>query len=293
MTAAGAYVDELTLLPEEFFSQLLARLSVPGAKLFATTNPDGPAHWARKKFLLRQNTLDLRSWHFTLDDNPALDPAYVEALKNEYTGLWYRRFILGEWCLAEGAIYSMWDDTKHVVTDKTMPKIVGYLAAGIDHGATNPFHAVLVGLGVDNRLYVTSEWQWDAKIRRQDLSDVQLSERVRSWLGGIEPEYVVVDPSAKQFRVQLGRDGVDVTKGNNDVVDGIRAVGSLLSLDKLRVHESCQHLIDEIPGYSWDDVAAERGEDQPIKVDDHGLDALRYAIYTTRSLWRDVVTLAA
>lgn len=103
LTAYLVLVDEATLIPEGFWNQVLARLSVPGARLLATTNPDSPAHWLRKKFLLRAGELSLASWHFTLDDNPSLAADYVAALKREYVGLWYRRFILGEWCQAEGA----------------------------------------------------------------------------------------------------------------------------------------------------------------------------------------------
>lgn len=100
LTACLAYVDEAALVPQGFWTMLLSRLSVPGARLIATTNPDGPAHWLRKDFLLRAGELDLAHWHFTLDDNPSLDPTYVRSLKAEYVGLWHRRFILGEWCLA-------------------------------------------------------------------------------------------------------------------------------------------------------------------------------------------------
>jgi hypothetical protein len=117
MTAAGAYVDEATLIEREFWDQLPARLSIKGAKLFATTNPDSPSHWLKKEFLDRAHELDLKHWHFTLDDNVALDPAYVSALKKEYTGLWYRRFILGQWVMADGAIYDMFDPDRHVVDE--------------------------------------------------------------------------------------------------------------------------------------------------------------------------------
>ncbi|GAA3441051.1 PBSX family phage terminase large subunit [Planomonospora venezuelensis] len=287
LTAAGAYVDELTLIPEDFFTQLLARLSVAGAKVFATTNPDGPAHWARKKFILRQGELDLRYWHFTLDDNPALDPAYVTSLKQEYVGLWYRRFILGEWCLAEGAVFDMWDETRHVVTE--LPPIVQWIAAGVDYGTVNPFAALMLGLGADGRLYFTREFRYDSKLNRRSLTDVEYSERLRTWLngGGHErPQYVVVDPSAASFRAQLHYDGVTTAAGANEVLPGIRTVASLLATDRLRVHRSCAGWIEEVPGYSWDDKKAEKGEDEPIKAADHSLDAGRYAIHTTRNVWQ-------
>ncbi|MEU8035699.1 terminase family protein [Streptosporangium sp. NPDC049078] len=288
LTAAGAYVDELTLLPEAFFTQLLARLSVPGAKLFGTTNPDGPSHWVRKKFILRAGELDLRHWHFTLDDNPALDPAYVAALKQEYVGLWYRRFIKGEWCLAEGAIYDTWDETRHVVDG--LPPIEQWIAAGVDYGTTNPFAALMLGLGADGRLYLTREYRYDSKLNRRSLTDVEYSARLRTWLDGgghARPQYVVIDPSAASFRVQLHQDGVTSTLGDNEVLPGIRTVASLLATDRLKVHRSCSGWIEEVPGYSWDDEKAEKeGIDAPIKTADHSLDGGRYAIHTTRAVWQ-------
>ena len=290
LTAAGAYVDELTLIPEAFFAQLLARLSVPGAKVFCTTNPDGPAHWVRKKFLLRAGELDLRHWHFTLDDNPALDPAYVEALKAEYVGLWYRRFILGEWCLAEGAVYDMWDEDTHVVDE--LPQITRWISCGIDYGTTNPFAALVLGAGADGRLYLVDEWRWDSKLQRRQLTDAEYSARLRAWMRdrGYDPEWIAVDPSAASFKLQLFRDGVSsVMDADNGVVDGIRLIASLLATDRLRVHRSCRGWIEEAPGYSWDDDAAAKGIDQPVKVADHSLDAARYAIASTQTLWRPYV----
>lgn len=301
MTCAGAYVDEATLVPEAYWTQLLARLSVPGAQLFATTNPDGPAHWLRKRFLRRAGELDLRWWHFTLEDNPFLDPAYVESLKREYVGLWYRRFILGEWCLAEGAIYDMWDPDRHVID--LIPQMWKWIATGVDYGTTNPFHAVLLGLHPSGTIYVTSEWRYDSKTARRSLTDVEYSARLRQWLDGyrppgtradgVRPQALVVDPSAASFIQQLWRDGWSPEPANNEVTDGIRTVSSLLAAGKLKVHRSCKHLIDEFPGYSWDEKKAQRGVDAPLKVDDHGLDALRYGVHTTEQAWRRPTTLAA
>jgi PBSX family phage terminase large subunit len=297
MTCAGAYADELSLLPEGFFDTLLGRMSVPGAKLFGTSNPDNPTHWLRRRFLLRAGELGIRHWHFVLDDNPGLDPAFVAAIKREYVGLWYRRFITGEWCLAEGAVFDMFDETRHVVD--ALPVITRWPAVGIDYGTTNPFHALVLGAGVDGGLYLTREWRHDSKLARRSMTDVEYSQAVRTWLGtvpipttslaGITPEYVIVDPSAASFRIQLYRDGVLATLGDNTVVDGLRVMSSLLALNLLKVHTSCRHLLDEIPGYSWDDKAAAAGRDEPVKVDDHGIDAARYAIHTTRSLWRPLL----
>src|SRR5690606_36960362 len=115
LTVAGAYVDEATLVAEAFWTQLIGRMSVPGARLFATTNPDGPAHWLRKQFLLRATEHGYKIFRFRLTDNTHLDPAYVAQISREYTGLWYRRFILGDWVQAAGAVYEQWDPDRHVM----------------------------------------------------------------------------------------------------------------------------------------------------------------------------------
>ncbi|GAA1977346.1 PBSX family phage terminase large subunit [Kitasatospora viridis] len=290
LTCAGAYVDEATTLPKSFFDQLVARCSVPGARIFCTTNPDNPSHWFRKEYLLRPAETRLRSWHFTLDDNPALDPEYVSALKSTYTGLWYQRFILGRWVQSEGAIYDMWDPSRHIVD--TLPAMARWTAVGIDYGTTNPFAALLLGHGIDGRLYVASEYRHDSRATQRQLTDAQYSTAVQKWLGDqrVRPEWLFVDPSAASFMTQLWSDGVtNLAKANNAVVDGIRSVSTALGADLLSVHRSCTGLLDELPGYAWDDTAAAKGEDKPIKKDDHSVDALRYAVHSTAHEWRQLL----
>jgi phage terminase large subunit len=315
-TGAGAYVDEVSLLPANFLTELLGRLSLRGAKLFGTTNPDGPAHWLKAEFLDQPDRFNrdpetgatvagLRHYTFTLDDNPSLDPDYVRAIKAEHSGVWYRRLILGEWVAAEGVVYDSWSPDRHVVA--TLPKIDRWLAVGLDYGTTNPLDAILLGRGTEpdpdtgapvTRLYAAREHRHDPKVAKVRLSDAEHSERLRHWLTevpredgtaehGVRPDFMVVDPSAASFIEQLLHDRVHgITPADNSVLDGIRTVSSLLALDRLRVHESCRPLISELASYSWDDKATEAGEDKPLKVADHAVDALRYGIHTTQALWR-------
>jgi PBSX family phage terminase large subunit len=300
-TIVLAYVDEASLVPQGFWMMLLSRLRVEAAKLLATTNPEGPGHWLRKDFLLRGLDVGLVDWHFTLDDNPSLARDYVERLKKQYVGLWYRRFILGEWCLAEGAVYDMWDPDRHVVSE--LPMMRRWIGLGIDYGTTNPFVALMLGMGVDNCLYFTHEWRWESKRERRQLTDVEYSAKLRAWLAtleqprsdlvGIRPQWTVVDPSAASFRVQLWQDGLSPAEGDNSVLDGIRVTASLLARDQLKVHTSCRGWIDEVGGYSWDEDAALKGEDKPIKADDHDMDAGRYVIKTTEAAWRSDLREAA
>lgn len=289
LTCAGAYVDEATTLPKSFFDQLTARCSVPGARILATTNPDTPLHWLRKGYLLRPAETRLRSWHFTLDDNPGLDEEYKARIKATHVGLFYKRNVLGLWVQAEGAVYEMYDEERHVVD--SLPPMQRWLAVGVDVGTSNPFHAVLLGLGADGCLYVASEWRHAAREVMRSMTDAEYSAALRAWLAeqGVRPEWVVVDPSAASFIEQLHRDGITPAAADNSVMDGIRTVGSLLATDRLKIHRSCTALREEIAAYVWDDDATERGEDKPLKVNDHGVDALRYAVRTTEALWRHLI----
>lgn len=295
LTLAGAYVDEVTVVSEEFFTQLLGRMSVAGAQLFGTTNPDSPGHWLKRKFLDRLGSLpDWRRFHFTIEDNPSLTAAYVESVKREFTGLWFRRFILGEWVQAEGAIYDMWDPDRHVVPHASLPPMERVLAVGVDYGTTNPTRGYLLGYAAE-RLWVLDEWAPTGG------TDAELSHTFIRWLASRhpaewqQPEWVFVDPAAASFKLQLFSDGLsNVANGANEVLPGIRSIGSLLALERLKVSDRCAKLIDQIPGYAWDPKKTEKGEDAPLKVNDHEVDALRYAVHTSRALWQHhIPTLTA
>lgn len=305
-TLAGAYVDEATLLPDlGFWTQLLSRMSLAGARLFATTNPDGPMHWFKTDVIDRVAELGYQHWHFLLEDNPSLDPEYVERIKVENTGLWYQRRILGLWVLADGAIWDSWNETRHVVP--VVPRLQGCTVA-VDYGTAGTHAAVLLGVGTDpvdqvERLYVASEWRWVAKERRRQLTDADVSSELRSWLvdqakthPGAHPdrlERLFVDPSASSLITQLSRDGWNrVRLASNDVADGIREVSTLLGdrVDRIRVHESVAGLRKEIPGYVWDPKKALLGEDAPVKANDHSCDAFRYGVRGTSRWWRNWVS---
>lgn len=302
-TFAGGYGDELTLLPKAFFTQALGRLSVPGSKMFGTTNPGSSNHWLRQDFLLRSDVpgMDLRQFHFTLDDNPSLEDEFKDGIRAEFTGLFYKRFVEGIWCASEGAIYDMWNEDIHVVD--VLPPMLTWLCAAVDYGTSHPLAAVLLGLGVDRRLYVVSEYRYDSRKENRQLTDVEYSARMRQWLAsvpipgtkllGVTPQYIVVDPSAASFKTQLYRDRLTVTDADNTVLDGIRTVSSLLASRQILIHRSCKGLRDELPAYAWDQRASEQGDDKPIKAGDDQVDALRYAVMTTRDLWQNRLRAAA
>lgn len=293
MTVAGVHADELTTLPREFFVQMLGRMSVQGAQMFGSTNPDNPSHWLKTDYLDELHRLpNWRHWHFTLEDNPTLTDEYKDSIKSEYTGLFFRRFILGEWVAAEGAIFDAWNPDEHVVPHDDLPSMQRIFSVGIDYGTTNATSAIAFGLGHDGNLYAVDEWRYEASHAQVRHSDSQLSAGIRGWLTGLEarPEWIIVDPAAASFKVQLGQDGIlNVMNGENDVLYGIRTMASLLTSGRLKVSDRCAGLIKEMPAYVWDPKATEKGEDKPMKVAYHGIDSLRYAIATTETLWRPYV----
>ncbi|WP_369696724.1 terminase [Streptomyces sp. XD-27] len=199
----------------------------------------------------------------------------------------------GAWVIAEGAVFDMYDEQQHVVHE--LPAMRRHWV-GIDYGTSNPFSAILLGLGDDDRLYAVAEWRYDSRARRRQMTDAQYSAAVRRWLDGlgVVPEWTFIDPSAASYSAQLWSDGhPGVARADNSVLDGIRSVSNALDGGLLYVHRSCEGLLGELPGYAWSEEAAARGEDRPIKANDHSVDALRYAVHSIAHEWRHLLAQAA
>ena len=301
MTLQGAYCDELTLFTQDFFTMLLSRLSMPEAKLFGTTNPDSPNHWLKSEYLDRSQELDLMEMRFTSNDNEFLDPEYVRQLKREYTGVFYERFILGNWVIAEGLVYSMFSEKEHVV--HVLPECCAHPEKGqgeyyisVDYGTKNPFSAGLwcVSGGGATRI---AEYYYDGRKSKKPRTDEEhyaaLEKLIRHevWNSGrrtVESypiQCVVIDPSAASMIECIRRHGsFSVRAAKNDVIPGIGITGSLLAAGKLKIHADCKDCIREFGIYSWDEKA--KG-DQVIKENDHAMDDTRYFCYTIlRRLFR-------
>ncbi|WP_231496688.1 hypothetical protein [Rhodococcus sp. UNC363MFTsu5.1] len=283
MTIKLSYCDEISLMAEEFVNMLVSRHSVAGAWMGATTNPDGPKHPLKVSYIDRAAEMGHRIFHFNLEDNRAhLPEGYIENLSRQYTGLWHDRFIKGLWTMADGVIYESFDPKRHVV--ETLPAMQRILCVGIDYGTTNPTRGIKLGLGVDNRLYAMAEWA------PGNGTTADRSKSLREFIATDTPDYLFVDPAAAEFKVQLQRDGfTNYANAANKVGAGIGLVSALLSTDQLLIHHTCTELLGEIPGYVWDKKAAKKGEDAPVKLNDHAVDALRYAVATSRPMWQPFI----
>ena len=290
ITAAGAFFDEVALMPESFVNQATGRCSVEGATWWFNCNPAGPMHWFKLEWIDKRKKKRLLYLHFTMDDNLSLSEKVKAKYREMYAGVFYLRYIRGMWAVAEGLIYTMLTNAERPAGRKsTAAKTIT-----VDYGTTNP--CVFLEVWDDGEtLWIDREYRWDSRSEEARRSgnpqrtDSQYADDMEEFMGSTPEDQcmVVVDPSAASFIAELRSRGVYVKPANNDVEDGIRVVGSLLAKRNIRINkENCKGLLGEMRSYVWDDKAAERGEEKPVKQKDHGPDALRYYCYTVLPKWR-------
>lgn len=291
-TFAGAYCDEANLYPESVWMQLQARLSIPGAKCFANCNPDSPYHWFYQKVICAQDIASKKRWSFLMDDNLSLSEEYKIQLASQYSGVYKRRFIDGEWCVAEGLIYDAFDKRKHVVrydTDYIKKHAIRFFI-GCDQGtSTTTSWSLFVELN-DRPMHIhkLAEYYYDAIKNRRQKSDEEFMVDFKQFTashyelartrGGYWMTYL--DPAASSWDAALTKNQIKHQHADNDVKYGIATVSSLLSLDCYTMDPSCVNTIEEYETYSWDANAQLLGQDKPVKKHDHACDSDRYGIHT-------------
>lgn len=272
------YGDEVADWNEEVFEILKSRLDKPYSCFDGALNPQSPHHWLKK--FLDSSTIDIYCQKYTIFDNPFLDKEIVKSLCNEYAGsVYYKRYILGEWCLAEGLVYEMFSREKHVVRGLTEydERLCYYISC--DYGTVNPFALGLWAFDCDSQTATQlGEVYYSGRDIGKRADDEAYYKMLDELAGDIPIECVVVDPSAASFIEVIKKYGKYVVKGaENDVLDGIRTVTRYLNCGVLKIHESCEHTLMEFESYSWDDKS---GEDKVIKENDHAMDEVRYFCYT-------------
>ena len=281
LTLQGAYCDELTQFPQDFYTMLLSRLRKPGAKLFATTNPDSPSHWLKTNYIDRQNELDFLDVKFLLDDNTTLPADYVENIKREYTGIFYERFILGNWVLAEGLIYPMYRDAISPPPNDWESR-AEQMYLSIDYGTLNAF-AALLWAKIDGVSYAVDGYYYSGRTEGATKTDEEYADEIDNRFGRFGNEWsklrVIVDPSAASFIAELRRHKkYMVMQAKNAVLDGIRETASAMAQGKIKISPALTDWRREAEGYVWDDSSS---EDRPVKVEDHYMDSMRYYVATT------------
>lgn len=282
ITLAGVFFDEVALMPESFVNQATGRCSVDGSKYWFNCNPDGPYHWFKTNWIDEAKKKNLIVLHFTMEDNLSLSEKIKDRYRSMYSGVFYKRYILGLWAMAEGIIYDMFDVDKHVKKVKDFARLLidGGRYVSIDYGTQNAMVFLLWNKGIDKKWYCTREYYYSGRDKGKQKSDSQYADDLENWLEGTPVKAIIVDPSAASFITELNNRGFKTMKADNDVEDGIRLVSTLLNTGKIVFSQSCINTIKEFASYIWDPKAADRGEDKPIKQHDHAMDAVRYFCYT-------------
>ena len=282
ITLAGVFFDEVALMPESFVNQATGRCSVKGSKFWFNCNPDGPYHWFKVNWIDKCKEKNILYLHFTMDDNLSLAEDIKKRYRSMYTGVFFKRYILGLWAVAEGIIYDMFAKEKHTKDIKEFFRILinGNRYVSCDYGTQNATVFLLWNKGRDGKWYCIREYYYSGRDKAKQKTDSEYADDLKEWLEGIQIKAIIVDPSAASFIAELRKRGYKVLKAKNDVLDGIRLVGTLLNLEQLVFASSCKETIKEFASYVWDEKALERGEDKPTKQHDHCLDACRYFVST-------------
>jgi phage terminase large subunit len=294
---AYAAIDEATDINKEVFEMLKSRLSLPWSCCDITTNPASPNHWFKEFLDSAGQGVDIYCQNYTIYDNPFLPEEYVHALEAEYAGgVWYDRYILGKWTLAEGLIFANYE--KALVDGSEFLGNPTEFALSIDYGTSNPF-AVLFWEKHGGIWYAPKELYYsgrDTGIQKTDDEYLQMLEglidpikpllyrRERDIWGNIvdrfDPVDVIIDPSAASFIALLRQSKwFRVREADNSVIDGIRNTSTAIERGVIKVSNDCKNWKNEAQSYIWDEKAM---EDRPVKENDHLMDSMRYFVQTKR-----------
>lgn len=266
-TLAGVLLDEVALQPRSFVEQAMARCSVDGSRLWFSCNPDSPQHWFYREWVSQPEAHNAVRLRFSLEDNPTLSERIIERYKSLYTGVFYNRYILGEWCVAEGLVYEFGEEN---ITDDVPTN--GDYYVSVDYGTQNPFSAGLWCVLGDKAVRVC-EYYYNGREKAVQKTDEEYCDAVAELCRGKNVKQVIVDPSVASFITALRKRGFKVRKADNDVLDGIRRTAVYLKNGNIKIHRSCVDCIAEFGLYRWDIKAS---SDTVIKENDHAMDDVRY-----------------
>ena len=274
ITFAGILMDEVALMPQSFVEQACVRCSVAGSRLWFNCNPAGPTHWFYKNWIREAEKRNCLRLTFTMEDNPSLSPQIRARYERLYTGVFYRRFILGQWVQAEGRVYDFFEPGM-VRPVPEGPFRKWYISC--DYGTVNP---TSMGLwGEKNGIwYRVKEFYFNSREAQRQMTDEEYAAALQKLAGDREIAAVIVDPSAASFIEVLRRKGWRVQKADNDVLSGIRLTSDALKEGRVVICEGCADCIREMDEYVWD--LSSGTKDRVKKEHDHAMDDMRYFVST-------------
>lgn len=278
VTLAGVLLDEVALMPRSFVEQALARCSVEGARFWFNCNPDNPNHWFYQEWVLKAEDKHALRLKFLMDDNLSLSDKVKQRYYSLYQGTFFRRFILGEWVIAEGLVYQDYNDhIKDKLWDGNPDELVGRWYISMDYGTINPCSMGLWCV-TDNEAIRVDEYYYNSRKEGYQRTDEEHYAELDKLAGDRYIEYVIIDPSAASFKAAIKKHGKFFVKSaKNDVLNGIRTTSQMLNDGRIKIGVKCKASQEEFGMYRWDDKAE---EDKVIKENDHAMDDIRYFAYT-------------
>lgn len=285
-SVAGWCADEIVTYPENFTLMCQSRVRAQGKqwKKFWSCNPDSPENYVLKKYIKNEN-IDVKTWHFILDDNPNLTEGYKNEIKASYSGVYYDRFVLGLWVLAEGMVYDEFDQKIHVIDPIDLPMNWKYYRS-IDWGYQNPFCCLFAAYNYkDNILYIYDEHYKAKKLIEYHAEQIKKRDnrKIENKEERIYFDKTFADHDA-QDNAEIKKYGIHTSNAvKGEVNSGIQRVKARLKVidgkPKLYVFKNCENLIREFGLYRWNDKREGYNEkEEPVKAEDHALDPLRYLI---------------
>lgn len=303
MTVGLTVADEVVEFPKSFLAQLFLRMSPSGARLYGSTNTGNPYCYLKSEVLDNPKMADdVEIINLNLDDNPNIDEKAKRAIIESQTGVFYKRYILAQWVVAEGSIFrdsfseteNLFDGTVTVEGKqlKLPDEPIGLRSAGghVDHWfsvdpGVDHVQSHLEYYDTGDIIYVTREQRWDSRKEMRMKTDATYVDDLIAF--GAEKHQIIVPPEAASLKQELIQRGLWVTEAANAVKEGIHDLSTMFAKRKLLISKrGCPELAKRIPNYSWDDRAALRGIEQPLKVEDDDIDSLRYGIHGKIPPWR-------
>ncbi len=269
VTLAGVLLDEVALMPRSFVEQACARCSVSGSKMWFNCNPEGPYHWFYREWITKASERRALYLHFSIEDNPSLSREIIDRYRRMYSGVFYRRFVLGQWVQSQGLVYDFF--TPDMLAEA--PEACAEYIISCDYGTANPSSFGLWGRAGD-AWYRLREYYYDSRKEGRQKTDAEYVADLKKLCGDIVPARIIVDPSAASFINALKNAGFKVQKADNDVLSGIRLTADMLKSGKLVICSGCEDAVREFSLYSWDENSP--GRDVPVKQNDHAMDEIRY-----------------
>lgn len=278
LTACGVYFDEVALMPQSFVNQATGRaLTVPNRKYWFNCNPASPFHYFKTEWIDDLKAKQAMRMTFQMTDNPVLSEQEINEAKGMYTGVFYQRYILGKWVMADGVVYSNFNKDTMVVEAPARNKCEEFFVSS-DYGAQNPTTFMLWG-SYQDKWYLLDEYYYDGRHSQYDKSDSEYADDLELFLSGLGKTVpIILDPSAVSFAIELEQRGFNIIPAINDVIDGIRETQTAMNDGLIMFTPNLPNVFKELGSYSWDAKAAEKGEDKVIKKFDHTLDAIRYFV---------------